>query len=261
MYVNVRNLFQTKDLIFAWTGRTVRGRYQQSLLGWFWAIIQPAALVVVFSVIFTYFVPIDTGGNVPYPVFSYVAIVPWTFFAFSLTDMSNSLVSNISLVTKIYFPREALPIAAMLARLIDFGIASLILLVLMIMFKVPVNPVALLSLPLILIVQIILILGLGLAASAFNIFFRDIQPLLALGLQILMYASPVIYPATMVPEYLQPYYFLNPMAGIITAYRDILINQSFPGTYMIPSTLISVFIFVFGYWVFKRLEFQFADIV
>lgn len=253
-------IFQSKDLLFAWTQRTIRGRYQQSLLGWLWAIIQPVASVAIFSVIFTRFVPVDTGA-IPYPVFSYVAMAPWTFFATSLQDMTTSLTINFNLVTKVYFPREVLPVSSMLARLLDFGVASLVLVVLMILYRMPVTLSLLLFVPLILIVQILLILGVGLITSAANVFFRDVQPLLTLVTQLWFYASPIIYPVTLVPEKWRILYFLNPMAGILEAYRSVLLRQSVPDYTLLIAAAESVLALAFGYWLFKRVEFQFADIV
>jgi lipopolysaccharide transport system permease protein len=229
-------------------------------LGWFWAVIQPAAQAIIFTVVFTLIVPIDTG-DVPYVLFAYVAIVPWTLLAMSLPDMSNVLVENMSLVTKIYFPREVLPIAALSARLLDFGVAAVLIAILMIYFRVPPFPPGWLFLPIILIIQLMLILGLGLALSALNVFYRDVRSLLILGLQLWFYASPVIYPMSLVPEWLRPYYYLNPMAGIITSYRDVLLYQRLPGSYLAIAGVISLAVFVVGYWFFKRVEFQFADIV
>lgn len=260
MLSNIQDLLLARDLVSAWTGRTIRGRYQQSILGWMWAIIQPAASVAVFSIIFTQILPVDTG-DIPYPVFAYVAVVPWTFLASSLTDMSSSLVQNMALVTKIYFPREVLPIAAMLARLLDFGVAASLLVVLMIIFRVQPNFTGWLFLPLILAVQITLVIGLGLAASALNIFYRDIQPLLTLGIQLWFYATPIVYPISLVPERLLPFYYLNPMTGIIESYRDVLLYQSIPGFYLATAALTSMFVLVVGYWYFKRVEYQFADII
>jgi len=260
MVAEMRNLITARDLLQAWTGRTVRARYQQSALGWLWAVIQPAAQVAVFTVIFTLFVPVDTG-DVPYVIFSYVAMVPWAFLSTSLTDMSNSLVENMSLVTKVYFPREVLPAAAMLARLMDLGVAAGLLIILMIFFRVPLFPVGLLFLPLILAIQLMLVLGLGLALAALNVFFRDVRSLLTLGLQVWFYASPIIYPVSLVPTRLRPFYYLNPMAGILEAYRDVLLRAQLPGSYLILSALVSLAIFSIGYWFFRRVEFQFADII
>ncbi len=254
------NVLQSKDLLVAWTGRTIRARYQQSLLGWLWAVLQPAAQVAIFSIVFTLFVPVETG-DIPYPVFSYVAVVPWALLAASLPDMADSLVANMGLVTKIYFPREVLPVAAMLARLIDFAIAAVLLVVLMLIYRMPFFLMGWLFVPVILGIQVALILGLGLACAALNVFFRDVRSLLVLALQLWFYASPIIYPVTMVPEAIRPFYFLNPMAGVIEAYRDVLLYGRVPGSYLVPSALVAICVFVLGYWYFKRVEFQFADIV
>jgi lipopolysaccharide transport system permease protein len=255
-----KGIINSLELLLAWTNRTLRGRYQQSALGWLWALIQPVAQVAVFTLIFTRFVPIDTG-DIPYVIFSYVAIIPWTFLASSLTDMANSIVYNMGLVTKIYFPREVLPIASMLARFMDFGVSSILLLILILFYHIPIVFKSWLILPVILIIQILLILGVGLASAAANVYYRDVQSLLTLGLQVWFYASPIIYPATMVPENLRPFYFLNPMAGIIEAYREVLLYGRMPGAYLISSAIISMAIFITGYWFFKRVEFSFADIV
>jgi len=260
MFIHSKSLFQARELLWAWTARNIRARYQQSALGWLWAIIQPAAQVIIFTLIFTRFVPIDTG-DIAYPVFSFVAVTPWALLSTSLTDMSQALVANMNLVNKIYFPREALPIAAMLARLLDFGVAFCLLVLLMLFYRVPAYPAGWLFLPVILIIQLALILGLGLASAAANVFFRDVQSLLTLGLQVWFYACPIIYPTSMVPESIRPFYFLNPMAGVIEAYRDVLLNGRLPGNYLIISAVMALGILVIGYWFFKRVEFLFADIV
>jgi lipopolysaccharide transport system permease protein len=260
MVASVTNLFQSKDLLREWTARNIRARYQQSALGWLWAIIQPAAQVAMFAIIFTLVVPVDTGDT-PYVLFAYVAMVPWTLLATSLPDVSNSLVENMSLVTKIYFPREVLPIAAMLARLMDFGVAAVLVVFLIFFFQAPLFPPGWLFLPVILAVQLVLMLGLGLACAALNVFYRDVRSLLVLGLQLWFYASPVIYPVSLVPEWLRPFYNLNPMVGIITAYRSVLLEGKLPDFSLGVAALISFVLFVLGYWFFKRVEFQFADIV
>lgn len=146
MKANAKSVLLSKDLLFEWTFRNIRARYQQSLLGWLWAVIQPAAQAFIFTIVFTRFVPVETG-DVPYVLFSYIAMVPWTFLATSLPDMSNSLVDNMALVTKIYFHREVLPVAAMLARFMDFAIASVLTVVLMIYFQTPFFPLGWLFIP------------------------------------------------------------------------------------------------------------------
>lgn len=248
------------DLLFAWTSRTIRARYQQSILGILWAIAQPLAMMVVFTVLFTRIIPVNTGG-IPYVVFSYAALVPWTLFVSSVTDMTESLVANMNLVSKIYFPRDILVVAVMMARLLDFGIASTILFLLLLYFRFPVFTQLWLFLPVILLIQLCLSLGLGLLGSATNVFLRDIRHLFALALQLWFYATPIIYPVSMIPENLRPFYYLNPMAGIITAYRSVLIYQMPPDSSLLISGAVSLLILITGYAVFKRLEPNFADVV
>jgi lipopolysaccharide transport system permease protein len=260
MITQAQQLLRTRDLVWAWTIRTLRGRYQQSALGWLWAIVQPVATVAIFTVVFTRIIPVDTEG-VPYILFSYAAVVPWTLLATSVADMAMSLVQNMNLVSKIYFPRVALPIAALLARLADFGISFILLLILIVVFRIPVSPLGLLYVLLILLIQLVLILGLGIGSAALNVFYRDVDPLLKLVIQIWFYASPILYPISFVPEKWHWIYFLNPMAGMIAAYRDVLIYNRLPGNYLLPAALVSLVVFVVGYWFFKRVEFQVADII
>jgi lipopolysaccharide transport system permease protein len=260
MITQARQLLKTRDLVWAWTVRTLRGRYQQSALGWFWAIVQPVATVAIFSLVFTRIVPVDTSG-VPYILFSYAAVVPWTLLSTSISDMAMSLVQNMNLVGKIYFPREALPIAALLARLADFGISFILLVILVIVYGIPISLLGFLFLPIIFLIQLALMLGLGIGSAALNVFYRDVDPLLKLIIQIWFYASPILYPVSLVPEKWQWIYFLNPMAGIIAAYRDVMIYNTLPGEYLWSAALTSFVIFVIGYWFFKKVEFQFADII
>ena len=260
MIIQAQQLYKQRDLVWAWTIRTLRGRYQQSALGWFWAIIQPVSTVAIFTLVFTRIVPVDTGG-VPYILFSYAAVVPWTLLSTSITDMAVSLVQNMNLVGKIYFPREALPIATLLARLADFGISFVLLVFLIVFYHTSISPLGLLYLPLLLGIQTTLILGLGIGAAAMNVFYRDVDPLLKLIIQVWFYASPILYPVSLVPEKWRWLYFLNPMSGIIEAYRDVLIYNRLPGDYLMSTTFISLLIFLLGYWFFKKVEPQFADVV
>jgi lipopolysaccharide transport system permease protein len=240
--------------------RTIKARYQQSVLGGAWAIVQPAAAAIIFSLVFTRFVPIDTSG-IPYIVFSYTALVPWTLFSGSVMDMVESLVGNMNLISKIYFPREVLLVSMGLARLLDFAIAFAILILLMLFYQMPILTVYWLYLPLILVVQMIFTLGLGFAGGALNVFYRDIRHLVGLALQIWLYASPIIYPVSAVPEQYRTIYFLNPMAGILTAYRDVLLYQQPPGLYFLPAVVIALLTLAGGYWLFRRVEPRFADVV
>ncbi|MEA3335277.1 MAG: ABC transporter permease [Chloroflexota bacterium] len=253
-------LFGYRDLLWLWTLREVRVRYKQSFLGVAWAIIQPLALTVVFTVVFSFLLKIDTG-DVPYPVFAYTGLVPWTFFATSLAFGIPSLVNNMNLVTKIYFPREILPLASIGAAFVDFLIACAILAGLMLIYRVFPGIEALWLGPLLLL-QIILSIGVILLGAALIVFFRDIRFVVPLLTQVWMYATPIIYPVDFVPEQLRPFYFLNPMAGIIDGYRRVLIYGEAPNMQALTlATIVSVILFVVGYLVFKRTEPVFADII
>lgn len=260
MVADLRSLSKASDLIWAWTSRTIKGRYQQSLLGWLWAIVQPATTVAIFAFVFSRIVRVDTGST-PYVLYAYVAFVPWNLTSSALTDMTTSLVQNMSLVTKIYFPREIIPISLMLARVIDLVVASVLIFVLIYYYSIEINIINWLVLPVIVAIQLCLIMGLGLLLAALNVFSRDIEPLVKLGIQLWFYASPIIYPVTLVPEALRPYYYINPMAGILEAYRDVIIHGALPGSYLYLSVGISIFVLMIGFWFFKRVEPQFADIV
>ena len=252
-------LVEARDLTWSWTLRIISARYEQSILGWLWAVVQPVSQVAIFTFVFTHFVRVDTGG-VPYVLFSYAAITPWTFLAASLTDMCSAIVDNMRLVTKIYFPREVLPIAAMLARLIDFGIAFLLTFVLIAYYRVPLHLGQLVWLPVVIAIQLALTLGIGLAASAANTFVRDVKPLLLLGLQLWFYASPIIYPVENVPTVLRSLYVLNPAVGILEGYRAIWLNRPMPMAWLECAGAMSLTCLVAGYWFFKKSEAVFSDI-
>ncbi|MEZ5317457.1 MAG: ABC transporter permease [Vicinamibacterales bacterium] len=256
---SVAGLVRSRDLLWTWTLRTLRARYQQSILGWLWAVVQPVAQVLIFALIFTKVVPVDTGG-VPYVLFAYVALTPWAFLSTALTDMSTAIVDNMLLVTKIYFPREVLPLAAMLARFMDFVVASALVVLLVIYFRVPVRPSALLLLPVVVAVQAALIVGLGLAAAAANTFLRDVKPLLALVVQLWFYLSPIIYPLDKVPAAWRTLYSLNPAVGVIETYRAIWFGTPLPVASLAIAAVVAAASLVAGYALFKRSELVFSDI-
>jgi lipopolysaccharide transport system permease protein len=253
-------LYHRRDLLWMWTVRDIKVRYKQSVLGAAWAILQPLSLMLIFNVIFSYFVRVPTD-NIPYPIFSYTALLPWTTFAASVTFAVPSLVTNMNLVTKIYFPREILPMSSVIAGLIDFMIAALVFAGMLVYYRIPVYG-TLILLPVLLAIQMLLTLGVVLFASAVNVFYRDIRFVVPLAVQLWMYLTPVIYPATLIPERFRNLYMLNPMAGLIEAYRTIALKGAWPDwTHLGLAALISLIVFVVGYSYFKRVEWQFADLI
>jgi lipopolysaccharide transport system permease protein len=249
-----------RDLLWLWAAREVRVRYKQSLLGIAWAILQPLALTVIFTLIFSRLARVDTQG-VPYPIFAYTALVPWTFFSTSLSFGTISLVTNMNLVTKIYFPREVLPLASIGAALVDFLAAAVVFLGMLLFFDVQLDLHALWVIPL-LVIQIILTIGVTLLGSATIVFFRDMRFVVPLITQVWMYATPIIYPTELIPEPLRLYYFLNPMVGIIDGYRRaLLMGQGPQTTALLCSAVISCILLVLGYAFFKRVEPLFADVI
>ena len=258
--LNTRSVINYRDLLVAWTMRIVRARYQQSILGSLWAIFQPAAMMVIFTTVFSYILRVDTQG-VPYVVFSYTALVPWLLFSSSVNDMVESIVSNMNLIAKIYFPREIVVLSTMLARVLDFLIAFSLLILLMFVYRMPIFNWSWLYIPIILLIQLALALGLGLAGAAINVFYRDIRHLVTLVLQLWLYATPIIYPVSMVPERFRSYYFLNPMVGAIEAYRAVIIHHKIPDKTLWVSAVTAGLILILGLWLFKGVEHKFADVI
>lgn len=257
---NLALLYQYRDLLWLWTKREVQIRYKQSLLGIAWAVVQPLLLTLVFTLVFSRLMQVNTG-DIPYPVFSYVAMAPWTFFASALSFGIASLVNNMSLVTKIYFPREVLPLASIGSALIDFLISLAILVGLLLFYRISPSWMSVWVIPLILL-QILLTTAIVLLGSALLVFFRDVRFVVPLLTQIWMYATPIIYPASLVPERWRSLYFLNPMAGIIDSYRRVLLTGQPPqGPALLSATLITSVLLILGYWFFKRSEPVFADLI
>lgn len=253
-------LNQYRDLLWLWTLREVQVRYKQSLLGIAWSILQPLALTVIFTIVFSRLVRVDTG-DIPYPIFAYTALVPWTFFATSLSFGIASLVNNMSLVTKIYFPREILPLAAIGAAFVDFLVSTVILAGMMLIYNVQPGWV-ILWISLLLLLQIALTIGVVLLGAALLVFFRDVRFVVPLLTQVWMYASPIIYPVSLVPEQFRTFYFLNPMAGIIDGYRRVLLTGEAPQMDALAlGSAVTLVLLVVGYSFFKRSEPVFADLI
>jgi ABC-type polysaccharide/polyol phosphate export permease len=256
----LRELMRARDLLATWTRREFRVRYSQSLLGATWALLQPLAVMLIMTVVFSVFLRVPTGGA-PYVLFSYVGVLAWTFFANSIGFAVTSLVNNMSLVGRIYFPREILPVGSILVGLADFLVAGLLLAPMLLWYGVSVGS-SLLWLPLVLVVQIVLMAALSLAASAVTVFFRDVRFLVPLALQVWMYATPVIYPVEQVPEWLMPVYFVNPMAALVDAYRRALLFDAAPRAWPFLWAAASSFaLLIVSYAAFKRAERRFADVI
>lgn len=257
---NLRLLIRYRELLASWTSREIRARYRQSVLGFGWALVQPVFQMVVISVIFGSFVRMPSEG-IPYPIFVYTALLPWTLFAGSISSAVPSILYNMHLVTKIYFPREILPLSAILTRLVDFVIASLVFVALMVWYRIPVH-VTLLFVPLLLAIQIALALGVSLLGAAISVFLRDISFAIPLGMQLWMYATPVIYPLSLVPERWRALYLLNPMAGIIESYRQIVLQGQLPNfAYLGVAACISLLLCTGAYAYFKQLEMAMSDVI
>jgi lipopolysaccharide transport system permease protein len=256
----LRELYRHRYLFVLWIGRELRVRYSQSLLGVSWAILQPLALALVFTVVFSRLLSVPTGAT-PYPLFVYSALLPWTLFTNALTSSTHSLLSNMNLVTKIFFPREILPLASVGAALADFLAASVVLAILMVRYDALPGAELWWVLPL-LTVQLVLTAAVALASAAVMVFFRDLRFVVPLGLQIWMYACPIVYPVDLVPERWRPLYFLNPMAGLIDGWRRVLVSGAAPRAgALAAAAVVSSLSLLLAYVLFKRLEARFADVI
>jgi lipopolysaccharide transport system permease protein len=257
---DLATLWRQRDLLRTWISREISVRYKRAALGAAWAVAQPLALMVAFSVIFTSLVRIPME-DVPYPIFSYVALVPWTFFATAVTTASTSLINNMALVTRISFPREILPFAQIGAAGVDFAVSALLLAVLMVYFGTPIGWSALLV-PILFLIQLALMGGVVLITSALTVSVRDVRFVVPLALQLLMYATPIIYPASLVPASWRWVIDLNPMAVIIEGYRSVLLYGRAPDWQPLGvAAMASLVLLVAGYVYFKRVEASFADII
>ncbi len=250
-----------KDLLSNLIKREIAGRYKQSVLGYFWVILNPFLQMLVMTLVFSRIMKISVPG-VPYPIFLYVGLLPWTFFANSLTSSMGELVNMSVLIKKVYFPRELIVLATILAKTVDLALASLVLVFFMIIFRQPTNLILdLLIVPLIFLVQLIFTFGLGLLISALNLFYRDVQHLMGLVLVILFYLTPVVYPVEAVPLELRTVLSLNPISVLINAYRQVILGAGQPDwLHLGIALLLSSGVFLIGWILFKRLAGKFADV-
>lgn len=261
LWKEISDIFKHRELLYQLTGREIKARYKQSILGYFWVILNPLFQMLVMSFAFSIIMRIPTNANsrIPYSVFLFVALLPWNLFASSISSAMGSLVGNASLITKIYFPRIILVIATIIAKIVDFLYALIILVIYMIYFHIPITINILWVIP-IFFIQQIFTLGLSLFAAASNLLYRDIQYLVSLLLLLWMYITPIIYPADLVPEKYKLIFQLNPLAVIVNAYRQTILGGGEPNYQSLAIALIVSLITLFlGYKYFKAKERIFAD--
>jgi lipopolysaccharide transport system permease protein len=258
--VNLHEVWEYRELLYFLTWRDIKVRYKQTMIGAAWAIIQPFCMMVVFSLFFGHLAKIPSDG-IPYPIFVYCALLPWQLFAHALGESSNSLVANERLITKVYFPRLVIPIAAVCGGLVDFAISFVVLLGLMAYYGV-VPGVAIVTLPLFVVLAVLTALAVGLWLSALNVQYRDVRYTLGFLTQFWLFATPVAYPSSLVPEPWRPLYGLNPMAGVVEGFRWALLGKTeSPGILLGVSTAVVLLVLIGGLHYFTRMEEAFADLV
>jgi lipopolysaccharide transport system permease protein len=256
---SLRDIWNYRELLYFLIWRDVKVRYKQTALGVAWAIIQPLFTMLIFSLFFGRLAGVPSD-NIPYPLFAYAGLLPWTFFANAIGNSGNSLVGSANLITKVYFPRLIVPAAAIGAGLVDLGISFVVLIPLMIYYGVTLSW-SLLMLPVFVVLTALLALGVGMWSSALNVKYRDVRFALPFLIQLWMFVSPVIYPTSFLPERWRVLFALNPMTGIIEGYRSALFARSFNWKALAISTLITLAVLVYASVTFRRMEKSFADIV
>ena len=258
--LDLRALWQYRELLYFLIWRDVKVRYKQTAIGFTWVIIQPLVTMVIFTVIFGNFANIPSDG-LPYPIFSFTALLPWSYFAQALGQSGRSLVGNAGLISKVYFPRLVIPMVAVASPLVDFAVSFLVLLGMMVWFSV--TPTwGVLLLPVFLLLTALTAFAVGLWLSALNVRYRDVSQLMPFLVQVWMYASPVIYPVSTIPEKWRVLYSLNPMVGVIEGFRWALLGKSSPDfTVMAVGSAIVLLLLAGGLVYFKRVESSFADVI
>lgn len=257
--IELRDLWRYRELLYFLTWRDVKVRYKQTLLGAAWAVLQPLLTMVVFSVIFGQLAKLPSDG-IPYPIFTYTALLPWQLFAFALSNSSNSLVGGQNLVSKVYFPRLVIPVASVLPALVDFAISFVVLLGMMVYYQVPLTA-RVLALPLFLLLALGSALGVGLWLSALNVEYRDVRYVVPFLTLFWQYATPVAYSSSLIPAQWRLIYGLNPMTGVVEGFRWALLGKGDVGGLLWVSIIIIMVLLVTGLAYFKRMEATFADVI
>ena len=260
VFPQLRDVWAYRELLYFLVWRQLKVRYKQTVLGVLWAIIQPFFLMVIFSIFFGRLAKIPSEG-IPYPIFAYAGLLPWTYFAKSLNACTESLVGNSHLITKVYFPRLIIPLSSVLSGLVDFSIAFSILLAMMFYYQI-IPTLAALLLPFLILMAMATALGVGLWFSALNVQYRDIRYAISFLVQFWFFATPVVYPSNLVPERWRVLYSLNPMTGVAEGFREALLGK---GQLDWPMFTVSITVVVFlvltGTFYFRRMEKGFADVV
>jgi lipopolysaccharide transport system permease protein len=258
--LKLHELWEYRELLYFLTWRDIKVRYKQTALGAAWAIIQPLFTMLVFSLFFGRLAKIPSDG-IPYPIFSYAALVPWTFFANGLNQSSNSLVGSSNLITKVYFPRLVIPISTVISGVIDFILAFIVLLILMFYYGIA-PTLNIIWLPGFLLLAFITALGVGLWLSALNVEYRDVRYIVPFLTQFWMFATPIAYPSTLLNDPWRTIYGLNPMVGVIEGFRWALLGTNTkPGPIIAASAIAALVILIGGTFYFKRMERNFADVI
>ena len=257
--INFKDVWAYRELLYFLTWRDIKIRYKQTVLGFAWAILQPFLMMVVFTLFFGNLLNVPSEG-VPYPLFNYAAMLPWTLFAQGITRSSESLVANVNMVKKVYFPRLVMPLSGVLAPVVDFAIAFVILIGMMFYFGYP-PTMRILWLPAFVILALMTALGVGLWLSAINVQYRDVRYVVPFLVQLWLFASPVVYSSSLLPARFQAIYGLNPMAGVIEGFRWALLGTEPPGSLIAVSVIIVIVILTSGAFYFRRSEKTFADVV
>jgi lipopolysaccharide transport system permease protein len=260
----LRDLWEYRELLSIFVWRDIKVRYKQTALGAAWAVIQPFFTMIVFSIFFGQLGGMNAKvpGDIPYPIYTYCALLPWQLFSKAMSDASNSLVNNRGLITKVYFPRLTIPLSAILAGLVDFAIAFAVLLAMMLWYGITPGLFPLTSLPFFILLATFTAFAIGLWLSALNVEYRDIRYTIPFLTQFWMFASPIAYPSTIIPAEWQTLYALNPMVGVIEGFRWALLgNGQAPGPMLLVSTIVIIVLFLTGLWYFRKTESTFADIV
>ena len=253
-------LWEYRELIYFFTWRDIKVRYKQTVLGAAWAIIQPLFTMLIFSLFFGRLAKVPSDG-LPYPIFAFTALVPWTFFAYGVTQASNSLVTFPNLVTKVYFPRLTLPIATVLAGAVDFVLAFVVLLGMMFFYGV-IPTVNIIWLPLLLLLALVTSLGVSLWLSAVNVKYRDVRYTIPFLVQLWMFATPIAYPSSLLEEPWRSIFALNPMVGVVEGFRWALLGaDTAPGPMILVSSVMAVVLLIGGAFYFRRMEATFADVI